>query len=167
MLRGNFLIYQQHLFLAICYDCSMKTRYTTTVLGFGNHAAIEIPEKNLDELGAGRRPPVIVNLPGYSFRSTGAGMDGKVLIPFATAHREASGFWAGDTVEVELVLETGPRPVDAPKELATALKSTGLTEIFEAKNYSTRKAYALAVTGAKTEETKMRRIEKIITELKL
>lgn len=144
----------------------MKTRYTTTILGFGNHAAIEIPEKNLDELGASRRPPVIVNLPGYSFRSTGAGMDGKVLIPFATVHREASGFWAGDAVEVELVLETGPRPVDVPKELAAALKSAGLTEKFEAKNYSTRKAYALLVSDAKAEDTKTRRIDKIITELK-
>lgn len=145
----------------------MKTRYSTTILGFGNHAAIEIPQKNVDELGAGRRPPVIVNLPGYSFRSTGAGMDGKVLIPFATVHREASGFWAGDTIEVELVLEEGPRPVDVPDDLASALKNANQLKAFEACNYSTRKAYALLVTEAKADNTKTRRIEKIITELKL
>jgi uncharacterized protein YdeI (YjbR/CyaY-like superfamily) len=67
-------------------------------------------------------------------------------------------------VEIELVLETGPRPVDVPEELAAALKSAGLTEAFEAKNYSTRKAYALAVSDAKAEDTKTRRIDKIITE---
>ena len=93
-------------------------------------------------------------------------MDGKVLIPFAGVHREASGFWAGDTVEVELVLETGPRLVDVPEDLAAALKSAGLMQAFEAKNYSTRKAYALAVSEAKAEDTKTRRIDKIIAELK-
>lgn len=92
-------------------------------------------------------------------------MDGKVLIPFATVHREASGFWAGDTVEVELVLEEGPRPVDVPSELASALKNANLLKAFEACNYSTRKAYAQLITEAKADDTKSRRIEKIIAEL--
>lgn len=40
----------------------MKTSYTTTILGFGNHAAIEIPDKNLIELGGSRRAPLKVTL---------------------------------------------------------------------------------------------------------
>lgn len=143
----------------------MKTRYTTTILGFGNHAAIEIPQKNIEELGVGKRPPVIVHLPGYSFRATGAGMNSKTLLAFSTAHREASGFWAGDTVEVELELEEGPRPVEIPAELKSALKDAKLLDRFESLNYSSRKEYVRQITDAKAEATKQRRIEKILDQL--
>lgn len=144
----------------------MKTRYTTTILGFGNHAAIEIPPKNVEELGVGKRPPVIVRLPGYTFRATGAGMDGKTLLAFSTAHRQASGFWAGDTVKVELELEEGPRPVEIPPELKSALTEAKLLEAFEALNYSSRKEYARLVTDAKAEATRQRRIGKILDQLR-
>lgn len=144
----------------------MRTRYTTTILGFGNHAAIEIPEKNVKELGVGKRPPVIVRLPGYTFRATGAGMGGKTLLAFSTAHRQASGFWAGDTVEVELELEEGPRPVEIPLELKSALIDAKLLDTFEALNYSSRKEYARQITDAKAEATKQRRIEKVLSQLR-
>ncbi len=143
----------------------MKTTYETVILGFGNHAAIEIPDKNLAELGGNRRAPLKVTLNNYTYQSTAAGMDGKCLVVFPTKDREASGVKAGDKITVQLELDAGYRQVDVPKELAEALKQNSLSETFHNLNYSTRKEYARVVTTAKAEETKLRRIQKIIAEL--
>ena len=48
----------------------MKTTYQTTVLGFGNHAAIQIPDENLAELGGNKRAPLKVTVNGYTYQST-------------------------------------------------------------------------------------------------
>jgi uncharacterized protein YdeI (YjbR/CyaY-like superfamily) len=53
-----------------------------------------------------------------------------------------------------------------PKELMTALKSQGLTKTFADLSYSKRKEFARQVSEAKTEETKLRRIEKVLTALR-
>ncbi|CAN5158388.1 hypothetical protein BH09PAT3_BH09PAT3_4560 [soil metagenome] len=143
----------------------MKTTYTTTILGFGNHAAIEIPEANLAELGANRRAPVIVHLGDYQYQSTSATMDGKLLIPFAQIHRDASGVQIGDTVSVTLELDAGYREVVIPPELKLALKESNLSDVFTKQSYSNRKEFVRQINDAKTPETKERRIAKVITSL--
>lgn len=144
----------------------MRTSYTTTILGFGNHAAIEIPEEQLQVLGANKRAPLKVTLNGYTYQSTATVMDGKCLVVFPTRDREASGVKAGDTLEVILELDSGYREVEVPAELQTALEQAGLQDTFVALAYSRRKEYARQVAEAKAPETKERRIQKIIAELK-
>jgi bifunctional DNA-binding transcriptional regulator/antitoxin component of YhaV-PrlF toxin-antitoxin module len=148
----------------------MKTTYKTTILGFDNHAAIEIPEKNLAELGGNRRSPLKITLNGYTYQSTATGMDGKCLVVFPTRDRKASGVNSGDTVTVTLELDSGYREVQMPNELVKALKANGLTKVFHDLTYSKRKEFARQVSEAKAEETKMSRIDKILktlNELKL
>ena len=53
-----------------------------------------------------------------------------------------------------------------PKELMSSLKELGLTEKFATLNYSTRKEFASSVSEAKADETRQRRIDKIIVSLK-
>lgn len=144
----------------------MKTTFKTTILGFGNHAAIEIPDKNLEELGGNRRAPLKVTLNGYTYQSTAAGMDGRCLVVFPTKDREASGVKAGDTLDVTLELDSGYREVDMPDELTEALAANKLDKIFHDLTYSKRKEYARQVRDAKAEDTKQRRIDKIIAELR-
>jgi len=144
----------------------MKTIYETTILGFGNHAAIEIPAKNLAELGGSKRAPLKVTLNGYTYQSTAAVMNGKVLVVFPTKDRLASGVASGDRITVTLELDAGYRNVDVPPELAAALKANNLTDVFSNLAYSKRKEFARQITEAKAEDTKQRRLEKIITELK-
>ena len=143
----------------------MKTTYTTTILGFGNHAAIEIPDKNLAELGSNKRAPLKVTLNGYTYQSTAAGMDGRCLVVFPTKDRQASGVAAGDTLQVTLELDSGYRSVDMPDELTQALADHSLADVFAALTYSKRKEYARQVRDAKVDDTKQRRIEKILTDL--
>ncbi len=143
----------------------MKTTYETVILGFGNHAAIEIPDKNLAELGGNRRAPLKVTLNNYTYQSTAAGMGGKCLVVFPTKDREASGVKSGDKITVTLELDDGYRKVDVPPELAEALAKNGLSDTFHDLNYSTRKEYARQISEAKAEETKTRRVQKIIDAL--
>jgi hypothetical protein len=140
----------------------MRTSFRTVILGFGNNTGIEVPEASLRELGAGKRPPVLVTVAEYEYRSTIGTMSGRSLIPLSKAHREAAGLAAGDTVDVTLVLDEGPREVEVPAPLTAALDREGLAEDFAALSYSTRKELARQVAEAKTETTRDRRIGKVL-----
>ena len=144
----------------------MKTTYETTVLGFGNHAAIEIPDKNLAELGANKRAPLKITVNGYTYQSTATTMDGSCLVVFPSKDREASGAQSGDTLMVTLELDSGYRKVDMPAELIVALEAQNLMKIFHDLTYSKRKEFARQVADAKTDETRERRIQKVIDELR-
>jgi bifunctional DNA-binding transcriptional regulator/antitoxin component of YhaV-PrlF toxin-antitoxin module len=144
----------------------MKTSFETVILGFDNHAAIEIPSKNLAEIGGNKRAPLKVTVKGYTYQSTATGMDGKCLVVFPTKDRHASGVASGDRVVVTLELDSGYREVDIPDELVEALKVNESSKLFHDLTYSRRKEYARQVAEAKAQETKTRRIEKIIQELK-
>ncbi len=143
----------------------MGTTFDTVILGFGNNTGIEAPATNLAELGAGKRPPVVVTVGEYSYRSTVGVMGGRTLIPLSKAHRDASGLKAGDAVTVTLTLDDGPRPVDVPRELRAALDAARLSEKFEALSYSKRKEFVRQVSDAKGEDTRARRVEKVLAAL--
>ena len=140
--------------------------YTTIIHGFGKHAAIEIPDEILAKLGANKRAPLKITINNYTYQSTATGVEGKCMVVFPTKDREASRVAAGDKVVVTLELDSGYREVDMPAELVAALKQAGLSETFHDLTYSARKEYARLVREAKAEDTKQRRIEKIITELR-
>jgi len=148
-----------------CYDERMKTTYETVVIGFGNHASIEIPDKNLAEIGGNKRAPLKITINGYTYQSTATGVDGKCMVVFPTRDRLASGASAGDTITVTLELDNGYRTVDIPDELQDALAANNLTETFRGLIYSKRKEFARQVAEAKAEDTRNRRIEKIIQQL--
>lgn len=143
----------------------MKTTYTTTILGFGKHASIEILEEELQKIGGNKRAPLKVTVNGYTYQSTSTVMDGKCMVVFPLRDREKAGVDSGDTVEVTLELDSGYRHVSVPDELSDALKRAGLKDKFDQLIYSKRKEFARQVDEAKAEETKVRRIEKILAEL--
>jgi bifunctional DNA-binding transcriptional regulator/antitoxin component of YhaV-PrlF toxin-antitoxin module len=145
----------------------MKTTYSTVVLGFGNHAAIEIPLNNLEEIGGNKRAPLKVTINEYTYQSTATGMDGKCLVVFPSRDRIASGVSSGDRVNVTLELDNGYRNVKIPPELNAALVLNNLSNIFYNLSYSKRKEFARQVTEAKAEETKKRRIAKIMDILNI
>lgn len=144
----------------------MKTSYETVVIGHGKHAAIEIPDENLAEIGGNRRAPLKVTIHGYTYQSTATGVGGKCMVVFPTRDREASGAAAGDRITVTLELDAGYRQVDVPPALQEALRANGLSEIFHSQTYSKRKEFARQVAEAKADETRDRRVEKVIAALR-
>ncbi len=144
----------------------MKTTYSTIVIGSGNHASIEIPNKNLQEIGGNKRAPLKITINGYTYQSTAAGVDGKCMVVFPMHDREAASAKAGDIVEVTLELDGGYREVVIPSDLDDSLKDKNLMKQFRNLTYSKRKEFARLVGEAKSEVTRMKRINKIIDTLK-
>lgn len=128
---------------------------------------IRVPEEIVEALGGGNRPRVRVTLAGYGYQTTVGRMRGEFLFPVSAALREQAGVAAGEEVEVGIELDTAPRELEIPAELAAALDGNATArEAFERLSYSNKKRHALAVEGAKTEETRQRRLAKILDELR-
>lgn len=143
----------------------MQVTYKTSVIGEGNHASLLIPDEVLNQLGANRRAPLKITINGHTYRSTATGVAGECRVVFPQRERDLAGAVAGDQVAVTLELEVGHREVELPPEFEGALVAAGLREVFEALSYSKRKEFARQVAEAKAEQTRARRIEKVIVEL--
>jgi hypothetical protein len=144
----------------------MAITYTTTIKVDGNNTGLEVPPEVIAALGSSKKPPVVVTLAGYTYRSTVAVMDGVFMISLSKANREAAGVKGGDEVEITLALDTEPRTVDIPDDLAAALAAKpGARDAFDALAYSARKEYVRQVESAKAQETRERRIAGIVAKL--
>ena len=140
----------------------MSVTHETLVLGEGNHASLLIPDWVLEKLQTNKRAPLRVTINGHTYQSTAVGVAGECRVVFPSAERLAAKASAGETVQVTLELDAGYRNVDMQPELEVALASAGLADVFANLSYSKRKEYARQVNEAKAEDTRKRRIEKVI-----
>jgi len=142
-------------------------RFSTTVeLGGKTATGMEVPAEVVTALGAGKKPAVQVTVNGHSYRSTIATMGGRFLLPLAAEHRTAAGLAAGDAVEVDVELDTAPRTVDVPTDLAAALDADPeVRRRFDALSYSLQRRHVLAVDGARTDATRERRVAGVLAAL--
>jgi hypothetical protein len=141
-------------------------RFETTMFQSGNNTGIEVPPEVIEALGAGRKPPVVVNVNGYEYRSTVAVMGGRYLISFSSDKRAATGIQGGDPIVVDLEVDTAPRTVEVPDDLAAAIDAApGAREAWDRLAPSHRKAHVTAVESAKADDTRQRRIAKAIEAL--
>ena len=117
-------------------------RFETTLVLVGSNTGIEVPPAVLDELGGGKRPLVSVTVnDSYSYRSAVAPMAGRYLIAFSSDKRAATGLEGGEAITVELTLDTEPRTVEVPDDLAAALAAAGLRDAFDKLAPSQQKAH--------------------------
>jgi hypothetical protein len=146
----------------------MKTTFTTTVVKDSavNATGIQIPADSIAALGAGKKPKVIVSLNNFTYRTTVAVMGGEFWVPLSQERRQAAGIKGGEILEVTLELDTEPRTVEIPEDLAAALAQvSGAAAAFDSLSYSVRKEYVRQVESAKAEETRARRIAGIAGKL--
>lgn len=142
-------------------------KFHTTILQTGKTACgIRVPDEVVAELGGGKRPPVVATINGYSYRNTVSPMDGVFMLSVSSETRAAAGVAGGDEVDVELVLDTAPRTVDVPADLAAALDAEpAARRTFDGLSNSNKSWHVLQVTGAKTDETRQRRVAKSVAAL--
>ena len=132
-----------------------------------NHAGIPVPDAVVEALGAGKRPLVVVTVRDHNYRSAIGSMGGQSMISLSSANRMAAEVVGGDVVEVTIEVDTAPREVDVPEALAVAIKADPPAhEIFERLSNRRKSRLTLSVEGAKTEETRHRRVAKAIEDLK-
>ncbi|KAF0959890.1 YdeI/OmpD-associated family protein [Rhodococcus sp. T7] len=143
-------------------------RFRTTIeLGGKTATGFRIPESVVADLGSGKRPAVRITIGGYTYRTTVAPMGGVFMIPLSAENRSGAGVAAGDEVDVDVELDTAPRVVTVPPDFAEALdRQPDARKAFDALSYSNQRRHVLSIEGAKTDETRQRRIGKAVDTLR-
>jgi hypothetical protein len=145
-----------------------SVRLTATLVPRGPAAAIVLDGEHIAAVGEGaKRFPIVATVNGYTWRTTVTRTRGEFLLGLNRAVREEAGVEAGDTVEVELELDTMPREVEVPKALADALaEDFEAAAAFDRLAYTHRKEYARWIDEAKRDETRQRRVTQALEMLR-
>jgi hypothetical protein len=142
------------------------TTFTTRLRLSGKTHGIPVPDDVVASLGAGKRVPVVVTIGDYTYRNTVAPYRGEYMISFSAANFQASGLTGDEDVEVTLEVDSAPRVVEVPSDFADALAADAAARTtFDKLSYSAQSRFTLDIAGAKTPETRQRRIDKAITTL--
>ena len=143
-------------------------RFRTTILQGGKTATgIEVPPTVVAGLGSNKRPAVKVTMKGYTYRSSIATVDGRFMVGVSAKVREEAGVAGGDTVDVDVELDTEKRQVDVPADLAKAFKRNATArKAFEGLSNSRKQRLTLPIDNAKTDATRRRNVDKALTMLR-
>ncbi|HEV7386650.1 MAG TPA: YdeI/OmpD-associated family protein [Phenylobacterium sp.] len=143
-------------------------KFRTTILEAGKTiTGIHVPDEVVAALGPSRKPAVAVTLNGYTYRSTVASMGGRFMVGVSADVRAKSGVKGGDTLDVEIELDTAPRVLEIPADFAAALDAEPAAKVaFEALSYSNKRRHTMPIQDAKAPETRARRIEKSVASLR-
>jgi hypothetical protein len=143
-------------------------RFQALIEGAGKTAAgIEVPPEVVASLGKTKRPPVRVTINGHTYRSTVAVLGGRYMVGVSNEVRANAGVAAGDRVEIEMELDTAPREVAVPAELAQELaRDVAANRAFEALSYSRKRLIVDPIANAKTAATRERNLAKAMSLLR-
>jgi hypothetical protein len=142
-------------------------RFRTVIVVEGKTATgLLVPPEVVAALGAGKRPAVTVTVGALTYRSTIAPRGDRYLIPLSGERRAAAGVAGGDEVDVELELDTAPREVDVPSDLAAALATEPAARaFFGSLSFSAQRGFTDGIEGAKKPETRAARVARAVTAL--
>jgi hypothetical protein len=142
-------------------------RFRTKILAAGKTAAgVEVPAKVVAALGSSKRPPVRATINGFTYRSTVAVMGGKFMLGVSNDVRQSAGVAAGETVDIDLELDTEAREVPMPPDFAAALaRDAKAKKFFESLSYSKKLRLVIPI-DIKNVETRKQRIAKTVEQLK-
>lgn len=136
----------------------MKKTFSATIVRAGSMCFIPVPFDPAPVFGK-LRAPVKVTVGGHTYRSTIASMGEGPCLPLRRSNREAAGLEGGETVRVTLELDSEPREVEVPADLAKALRAAGAADRWAALSYSHRREHVEAIEEAKKPDTRARRID--------
>jgi Bacteriocin-protection, YdeI or OmpD-Associated/Domain of unknown function (DUF1905) len=128
---------------------------------------IRVPAEIVAQLGSSKRPPVRITINGHTYRSTVATMGGVYMLPISEENRKLAQVSSGDEVEVEIEADLQPREVSVPPDFLEALdRDADARRFFDGLSYSNKQRIVLSIEGAKTDETRQRRIGKAVGTLR-
>jgi hypothetical protein len=127
-----------------------------------------IPPVNVREyFGTRGRVPIRGTINGFAFRSSLMPMGGCHMMPVNKALCRGAGVKPGDTADVVMERDEKERTVEAPPELSKELaKSKKARERWRDLSFTHKKEMAVSISGAKQEETRKRRLAKVMQVLK-
>jgi len=124
----------------------------------GAGAYVEFPGDVAVLFGARGRVPVRARFDGVDYRGSLVTYGGPHIVGVLKDVQARIGKGPGDTVHVELELDTTERVVELADDVLRALTAAGAHEAFRALSYSRQREYAQWIEAAKRPETRERRI---------
>ncbi|MGZ4152262.1 MAG: YdeI/OmpD-associated family protein [Actinomycetota bacterium] len=132
----------------------------------GGHA-IAVDDALASSIGLKHMSRVTGTLNGRRFRSSVARVGGSLMLGVHKTNVETLGLSYGDIVKVRMSPDTEPRETDViPEVLAVALRKNREAGVrWETLSPSVRRASIAAILDAKKEETRDRRVARILEDL--
>ena len=132
-----------------------------------NAGYVEFPYNVFEEFGIKGRVPVKVSFDRVPYRGSMVRMGTDChIIGLTKEIRAQVGKSFGDVVHVILEQDTAPRVVEIPAIVKSALeKHPDALQLFDKLSYTHQKEYVMWITEAKREETRERRLVKMIEML--
>jgi hypothetical protein len=146
-----------------------KLRFQAKIQGreAGVVAAIAPPVDVIEYFGTRARVPVRGTINGFAFRSSLMPCGNARMMPVNQTLCRGAGVQPGDLVDVVMERDSEERTVAAPPELEKELaKSKKAQDRWEELAFTHKKEMANSISGAKQEETRKRRLEKVMAVLK-
>lgn len=129
-------------------------------------AALRAPFDVVETFGTRARVPVRGTINGFPYRSSLMPMDGCPRMVVNREIREGAGVRAGDTVKVVMERDEAPRTVTPPPSLKKELAKNKTAQTAWGKlAFTHKKEMARSIVEAKQEETRARRLAKVMEVL--
>jgi len=134
----------------------------------GTGTFVLVPRKLHEQLGLKGRPKIQAVIAGHPYRGSLMPMgDGTYCLGVLKSIQQAAGVKRGDTITVELELDTAPRTVDVPQDLAQLLAKDKKAQAAWAKlSYTNKKEIARSLEEAKQPATRERRLDAALQRLR-
>lgn len=144
-----------------------ELRIRTRIERRGPAAAIVLDDEQVASLGGAKNAPVTLSIGDATVRTRIGQRAGENLLGLSKERRETLGVEAGDEVDAVIALDETERVVELPPELDAALaQDPAAKTAFESLAPSRRKELARGIREAKAAETRERRLEKALGELR-
>lgn len=134
----------------------------------GTGTFIRVPREINTKLGLKGRPKIQAVIAGHAYRGSLMPVgDGTFALGVLKAIQQAAGVTRGDRITVELELDTAPRVIAPPPDLARALaRNKRAAAAWDRLSYTNKREMAMAIVGAKKPETRERRVNAAIERLR-
>ena len=127
-----------------------------------------MPKDVAAKMGLKGMPKVRAVIAGQPYRGSLMPMgDGTYCLGVLKSIQEAAGVKPGDTITVEIELDTAPRTVEPPPDLAKVIaRDKNAAAVWEKLSYTNRKEMARGLEEAKTRATRERRLAAALERLR-
>jgi len=146
----------------------MKFRGTLVADPTGTGTFVAVPPQVTEGLGLKGRPKIHAVIAGHPYRgSLMPTRDGTFCLGVLKAIQQAEGLERGDTITVELELDTAPRVIEPPSDLGAALRSDkAAAAAWKGLSYTNQREIARSLEEAKRPETRQRRLAAALERLR-
>ncbi len=134
----------------------------------GGGTLIAIPKEVAVKLGLKGMPKINAVIAGSPYRGSLMPMgDGTYCLGVLKSIQEAAGVGTGDSITIDLELDTAPRKVELPSDLAKATRGDKKAiAAWEGLSYTDKKEIARSLEEAKRPETRERRLAQALETLR-